>query len=256
MRLNKRKTFGFWGIIFGIFVVISLACSGPADLFWSFVGEEGDFDPDLVYPHAEFLFEVIPFGYVLHENDQHVIRWRIYTTDIRIDAVGDYYAEAIPGWQVKKDELLNGYRYIVLSGTHALSSIMDKAGFTSVIQQNQELVRGMLDVEVLNSTAHSGEGRLSMILEQGIFPEPLPDGTRISIPGDTTLIIIADYFKQEIDSTATPEPTATLAQDQDLPPACQAAIESGLCANPYSPPIEGLTLIYQIDGGCDLPMTV
>jgi hypothetical protein len=220
LRLIKRKTIGFWGVIFGIFVVISLACSGPADLFWSFVGEDGDFDPDLVYPQAIFLFEVIPFGYVLHENDQHVIRWRIYTTDIRIDEVGDYYAEAIPGWQVKQDELLNGYRYIVLSGNHALSSVMDKAVFTSVIQQNKKLDSGVLDVEVLNSTAHSGEGRLRMILEQGHFPEPLPDDTRISIPGDTTLIIIADYFKQEID------PTATLAQDQDLPPACQVAIGS------------------------------
>ncbi|MFO7584167.1 MAG: hypothetical protein R6W69_05505 [Anaerolineales bacterium] len=167
--------------------------------------------------------------------------------------MNSYYTDLIPGWQVERDEVIGGYRYIALTGEHPLSAVYDKPTLERVLGQNSNLDEGMLDIEILNSTAHAGEGRLNIIFEQGLPPTSIPEGEPLRIPGDITLIILVDYVKQDLAATATPdpqapEPTATEPREQGLSQVCQEALQTNLCSNPYFPPVEGLTLVYQVDG--------
>lgn len=61
-----------------------------------------------------------------------------------------------------------------------------------------------------------------------------------------------DYLYQDQQETPTGvmETPTTLETPStgDLGQACQQAITTSLCTNPYFPPIEGLKLVYEIDG--------
>lgn len=267
--INRIWTNRIWLISIVILVMASIACGLITNRIESVV-EEGvaEFEQiltdeplppvedipitqDLVFPAADFLFEVIPFGTVQQNNNQHAIRWRLYSSSVSIDDVDNFYRQQLMGWQVEKDEVINDHRHVVLTSNNPLSSIYTAADFEAAVRQNPNMGYALLDIEVLTMEAHQDLGRMNIILSEGIRPEPLPPGQEASIPGDTTVIILVDHILHEAQKTETPiaeVPDEATPAIGDFEQTCQQALESSLCNNPHFPPIPGLTLVYSVDG--------
>ena len=230
--INRKHRYPI--LVITLLVISSLACGLLTTAIESLTGEESASQSELISPNTgiELLFEMLPFGTVEERNKLHTLRWQFYASDASVDDMGDFYIDDLAGWQVEKDEVVNGHRHLVLNSNHRLSSIYSEADFRRVISANADLLAGLLDVEVLNATAHRGVGRL-----QSIDPQLLPDAT---------IIIIVDYLYHKVQ--ASPTPVLETPEAGDLNQTCQLALESGLCANSYFPPIEGLLLVYSIDG--------
>lgn len=246
MRSNRT---GMAKLPIGIMVVLmmtSLACGFISDLTGSvsvddIVTEDEVEAPvitgdDMKFPPADFeiLFAITPFGSFMAHNRVHTIRWAFHAVSIDTDLVQDFYLEYFPDWPVERDEVINGQRNILYSMNHPLSLVSSQAVFQGIVQDNPGLNQGVLDVEVLRMPEHEGMARLA-----GLDLEDLPDAS---------IIIVAEYIYQELEETPTPEPVEETPAAGDLQSTCQQAISSSLCANPYFPPIEGLTLVYEIDG--------
>ena len=220
-------------------VITSMACGLLTDAIQS-IPEDDRIDVDEnIFPDGEieFLHEIVPFGTIEANNRLHMIRWRFYRSDASIDDAGDFYTEYLSDWEVKKDMEAYGHRHLMLSSGHPLSWVFTEAEFIQRLSQAEQLEPGLLDLEVAHSPAHHGVGRSSF------DPDRLPDGT---------IIIVVDYLYQDLQETPTADmETPTMLETPptgDLGGACQQAITTSLCTNPYFPPIEGLKLVYEVDG--------
>lgn len=276
MRNKKRSNDKIWLISIVVLVMASMACGLITNRIESVVEEsvaeleqvltdvplpsieDIPMTEDLVFPAAEFLFEVIPFGTVEQNNNQHAIRWRIFSSTVSVDDIDSFYMQQLVGWEVERDEVINNHRYLVLSSDNPLSAVYTAADFEAAIRQTPDMGYALLDIEILNLEAHAEVGRMNIIFTENIHPEPRPPGEEVSIPGDRTLIILVDHILLDPQDTAppiveepdqaTPEPEEPTSEPGDIEQACQLALETSLCNNPYFPPIEGLTLVYSVDG--------
>lgn len=247
MRSSRRRIAILPIGIIVVLMMTSLACGFISDLTGSvsvddiIADEDGVEAPvtvgaDMKFPPADFeiLFAITPFGSHRAHDRVHTIRWAFHAVSIDPELVRDFYLEHFPDWPVERDEVINGQRNILYSMNHPLSLVDSQAVFQRIVQNNPDLKEGVLDVELLRMPEHEGSARLA-----GLDLEDLPDAT---------IIIVAEYIYQELEETPTPEAVEETPAAGDLQSVCQQAISSSLCANPYFPPIEGLTLVYEIDG--------
>ena len=225
--------------VISLVVMASLACGLLTDAVSSLTAEENITFDGVVFPDAgiEFLFEMVPFGTLEAHNRLHIIRWRVFASDASLDDAGKFYTEQLSGWQVEQDEVVNDHRHFIINSAHRLSSVDSQAEFSRRVNNNANLPAGLLDIEVVNARAHASRGRLVQI-----DPGLLPDGT---------IIIVADYLYHALEATPTvmvETPPAETPPAAELDQTCQQTISASLCANPYFPPIEGMMLVYEIDG--------
>ena len=235
MRLRKHSLI----LIISALVITSMACGMLSDVFQSQPEDAPMFVDEAIFPdgEVEFLHEMIPFGTIDANDRRHMIRWRFYLSSESIDDAGDFYTAYLSDWEVKKDMEAYGHRHLMLSSDHPLSWIFTQAEFAERLSQADQLTPGLIELEVAHSPAHHGISRSSY------DPDRLPDGT---------IIILVDYLYQDLKETPTAVMETPSTQEtpptSDLGQACQVATSGSLCTNPYFPPIEGLTLVYEIDG--------
>ncbi len=248
--MQKKGAMKIWAIIIAVLITTTFACSSLTGLIPSSDPEAlTETQDDILYPGAELLFDVIPFGTIESGDTQHLIRWQIFYTSASLEQVESHHDANVSGWSLVRDEVINDHRYIEVTSTHPLSGVMERSRFEQVVRQQPNLRNAKLDIEVLDSSAHANEGRLSYIFDNNIPPNFVPAQGQLSIPPETTLIILADYFKQDADATPTPEPTPRIPQTMDdLSQVCMESLETSLCANPYFAPVEGMKLVYLVDG--------
>ena len=247
MITQKKKRFK---VPFGIIIALlatSLACGLISDLFESVfvqdppaaeVVSETRFVEPLRFPRTDFelILDIRPFGDYEAFNRRHSIVWWVYSIDIDIDDAVAFYADRYSHWQVERDQVVNGQRNIAFSSNNPLSLLETTAEFQSVIQRHPDLEPTVLDIELFKMPEHANTGRLG-----AIDPDKLPAGT---------IMIGSAYTPRDLSETPEPEEELLLETPpaDDLVSTCQQAIGDSLCANPYFPPIEGLTLVYEIDG--------
>ena len=234
-----------WIII--LLVMASFACGITSDLIGSDTIDEIIVDQgteqqitswdDMMFPpdeNFEILFSIHPFGSFEAVNKIHTIRWGFYSVNMDIDGIEDFYFEYYPHWQVERDAVINGQRNIIISTNHPLSLTQTQSEFQNIIRTNPDLQEGVLDVELLKMPEHADLGRLAEV-----DVDQLPEAS---------IIIVSEYLFQELEDTPTPEAIAETPETSNLQTACRQALTTSLCANPYFPPIEGLSLVYEIDG--------
>lgn len=288
MKLRRKTAYLPWILVIAVLAITSLSCNLISNtlesLFKSGVdalddsgmvenilgalgsveGEGIDFEP-LRHPEAEFLFEIDPFD--------DVIRWRFYAATSSVDETADFYIGLLPDFSIEQDAELNGYRYLVLSSDHPYSSITTAEQLADIKATVPMMESALLDVEVLDSTAHSATGRLGIAQGAGKLPEPLPsdttliilvynvssmdigglldsisgadssDGDRGSDSGDSTDQERSrengelEYDFGDDDETRKTEP-------RDVTQMCGQVLAGGACHNRYFPVVEGFTRTY------------
>ena len=227
-------------------------------------------------PGLEFLFEVDPFD--------DVIRWRFYAISAEVEDIATRYVNRLPDYLVETDQEIDGYRYLVLTAGHRLSGIYDR---DQMLGFEQPMQSALLDVEVLNATAHRNLGRLAASEAMGRLPGPVPE--------DVTLVIfvynlsglgIEDILEMVpgvipgLDEDGMPlDPRDQVGEDddddardaddpfredddfadfmdddedrqiEDMGGLCTQVQGSGDCYHPYLPVVEGFSRSYQTEEG-------
>lgn len=295
MKEQRQSRQRRWILVIAVLMMTSMACGlitnaveslvergsealfesgGIEDLIISGLmnGEESIDLSELEYPQSEFLFEIDPFD--------DIIRWRFYAADASIDQTSDFYRELLPDYSVTYDEMMNGYRYFVLSSGHPLSSIYTEEQLIAAKASLPVAESALLDIEVLNATAHADVGRLGIAGGFGLLPSPPPtDTTLIIVVYNVSNISIGDVIDPEsgIQIPGFPDDSLTdddgdadddsgrndengdlfeddedwerTITDQELTNMCSQVLGSGACYHPYIPVAEGFSREYTTADG-------
>ena len=225
----------------------------------------------------EFLFEVDPFD--------DVIRWRYYAISAEVEDIATHYVERLPDHLVETDQEINGFRYLVLTAGHPLSAIYARDQLPGVDTGYQQMQSALLDVEVLNSSAHQNMGRLAAGEAMGLLPGPVPEDTTLVIfvynlsgSGIDGILEMVPGFIPGLDEDGMPLDPQDQTFDDDLDDAddrsredddgfaafmdddesreiedlggfCGQVLGSGACYHPYMPVVEGFSRSYQTEDG-------
>ncbi len=145
------------------------------------VPDEEVFLEDLLYPGAEFLFEVNGIG-------GPMMPYRFYAApNVGTKEVADFYKERLPWFVVETDEESEGNHRLMLAHPDPLRGLGGVEP-EDLADAGSKLDGALLGVEVDHSTTHANEGfsRLLMAIQSY--------GRADDIPADTTIIIL-EYFK-------------------------------------------------------------
>jgi len=135
---------------------------------------------DMLYPDAEFLFEISGMG-------GPMIPYRFYVASgTSIDQAADFYLKQLPWFDVEKDEVENGFRHLMLTYSKPLDQLGEVEDPNELPQKGSELDGALMGVEVVHSSVEAGFSRLV------IAKEAYDRGG--DIPSDSTIIVF-DYFK-------------------------------------------------------------
>ena len=225
----------------------------------------------------EFLFEVDPFD--------DVIRWRYYAISAEVEDIATHYAERLPDHLVETDQEIDGYRYLVLTAGHPLSGIYARDQLSGVDAGYQQMRSTLLDVEVLNASAHRNLGRLAAGEAMGLLPAPVPEDTtlvifvyNLSASGIDGILEMVPGFIPGLDEDGLPtDPQDQMVDDdqddvddrsrededefadfmdddesreiENLGGLCTQVQGSGACYHPYIPVVEGFSRSYQTEDG-------
>jgi hypothetical protein len=229
--------------------------------------ESMDFSP-LEVPGAVYLFELDPFD--------DVIRWRFYTVNASEEDVSDFYSQLLPDFSVEVDRQVNGFRHLVLTADHLLSSVYSKEQLQALGPGYQMMKSTLLDVEVLHSTAHQGTGRWGIADMLGVLPGAVPEESTLlimvynqsginmegivdlvpgMIPGFDENDRDADDLQNGDDRDTGEGDLPEFTEDDDIREItdtadfCGQVLGSGSCYHPYIPVAEGYTRSYRTADG-------
>lgn len=136
---------------------------------------------NLLYPDAEFLFEVNGLGGPMGPYRYYFIK------DEDIDKVADFYLERLPEFTVELDEVEEDYRHLMLTRTE---SILDRLGQvddpTELPERGRELDGTLMGVEVVHSSDDTSISRLRIAR----YAYQRGD----EIPKDS-IVIVLEYFR-------------------------------------------------------------
>ena len=134
---------------------------------------------ELNYPNAEYLFEVPGLG-------GPMMPWRFFATDASIDDAVAFYSERIAGFDVERDEMVEGYRHFMVVVYPSPMDALEVDSADELPEVGQKLDGAIIGLEIVNSTAHAEQfGRLKFTADSHGFP--------VEISPNTTIIII-EYF--------------------------------------------------------------
>lgn len=135
---------------------------------------------DLIYPGAEFLFEVDGLGGAMTP-------WRFYAIpNDSSDKVADYYREKLSWFVVENDEVIEGISYLMMAHPEPLGFLNEVEGFDEIAKVSASMNGYLLGVEVTHSEVGAGLNRLGMALEMHDIADQIPTDT---------IILVLDYFK-------------------------------------------------------------
>ena len=136
---------------------------------------------EMLYPKAEFLFEVnglggpmMPYQYYVSKEDN-------------IDKIADFYLERLPQFEIELDEVEEGHRHLMLIRTE---SILDKLGEVDdpneLPQRGRELDGTLIGVEIIHSSDDISISRLRIARHAYDHAGDIPEDA---------IIVILEYFK-------------------------------------------------------------
>ena len=136
---------------------------------------------DLLYPKAEFMFEVnglggpmAPYRYYFSREDD-------------INQIADFYLERLPHFDVELDAVEEGHRHLMLTGTESVLDQLGEVGDPSKLpQMGRELDGALMGVEIVHSSDDSSISRLRIARHAYDRGEDIPEDS---------IIVILEYFK-------------------------------------------------------------
>ena len=136
---------------------------------------------ELLYPGAEFLFEVNGLG-------GPMAPYRYYaSTEGDIHHIAEFYLGRLPRFNIELDEVAEGYRHMMLTRTE---SVLDRLGQvedpTELPRVGKALDGALMGVEVIHASDDISISRLRVARHAYDHADDIPD--------DTTIIIL-EYFK-------------------------------------------------------------
>jgi len=194
MREESRNKILLCIFLFVIILITAVSCGGEASQENTEPGEQVIEESaqtidipevpvmfeDMLYPDAEFLFEIPGIG-------GPMIPYRFYVASgASIDQAADFYLKQLPWFDVENDEVENGFRHLTLAYTKPLDQLGEVEDPNELPQKGIELDGALMGVEVVHSSVETGFSRL--ILAKDAYDR---GG---DIPSDSTIIIL-DYFK-------------------------------------------------------------
>lgn len=134
---------------------------------------------DLIYPGAEFLFEIPGFG-------GPMVPWRFYAIpNTNTEQVAAFYSERLPWFNSEYDEVVAGHRNLMLAHPNPMAQLNNVDGEDELIAVSSELDGTLLGVEISQSSAHANLNRLGIAIEAYEHAD--------EIPADTTILVL-EYF--------------------------------------------------------------
>ena len=134
---------------------------------------------DLVYPDAEFLFEIPGFG-------GPMVPWRFYAIpNTSTEQVAAFYSERLPWFNSEYDEVVADHRHLMIAHPNPMAQLNNVDGMDELAAISSELDGALLGVEISHSSAHANLNRLAIAIEA--------HGRADEIPGDTTILVL-EYF--------------------------------------------------------------
>ena len=135
---------------------------------------------DLLYPEAEFLFEVNGLG-------GPMAPYRYYATQDPIDQVADFYRQALPEFTVELDEVDFGNRHLMLTRTESVYDRLNQVDDpTALPQRGRELEGTLMGVEVVHSSDDTSISRLRIARYGYQRSDDIPEDS---------VVIVLEYFK-------------------------------------------------------------
>lgn len=135
---------------------------------------------DMLYPDAEFLFEIPGIG-------GPMIPYRFYVASgASIDQAADFYLKQLPWFDVEIDEVENGFRHLMLTYSKPLDQLGEVEDLDELSQKGSELDGALMGVEIVHSSVEAGFSRLVIAKEANDLGGDIPSNSTI---------IIFDYFK-------------------------------------------------------------
>ncbi len=136
---------------------------------------------ELLYPNAEFLFEVNGLGGPMAPYRYYAIK------DVDIDQVADFYLDRLSDFDVELDEVAEGYRHLMLTRTE---SVLEQLGQvddpTELPARGRELDGTLIGVEVVHASDDTSISRLRIARHAYDRGDDIPAGSNV---------IILEYFK-------------------------------------------------------------
>jgi hypothetical protein len=136
---------------------------------------------ELLYPNAEFLFEVNGLGGPMAPYRYYAIR------DVDIDQVADFYLERFPQFNVETDAVEEGHRHLMLTRTDSVLEQLGQVDEPSELpERGRELDGTLIGVEVVHASDDTSISRLRIARHAYQRAEEIPE--------DSTVIVL-EYFK-------------------------------------------------------------
>lgn len=135
---------------------------------------------DLLYPNAEFLFEVNGLGGPMAPY------WYYFIKDEDIEQVADYYIERLPEFTVEVDDVEGGHRHLMLTRT---GSVLEQLGQvddpSELSERGRELDRTVIGVEVIHASDDTSISRLRIARHAYQRGDEIPQDS---------IVIVLEYF--------------------------------------------------------------
>jgi hypothetical protein len=130
---------------------------------------------DLIYPDAEFLFEIPGFG-------GPMVPWRFYALHgTSIEQATAFYIERLSHFGIEYDEVVGGYRSLLLAHPSPMAQLQDVQDFDEMARISRELDGTLLGVEISHNGAHAQQNRLGLAISAHERGDEIPDNTTILI---------------------------------------------------------------------------
>jgi len=134
---------------------------------------------DLIYPGAEFLFEIPGFG-------GPMIPWRFYVVrNVSTADVAAYYRDRVGWFHVESDDEVDGHRQLMMTYSAPMEQLDGVTGYDQVAEISASIHGSLVGVEVVNSNISAGFSRLLVAKESS--------EEAANIPADSTVLVL-EYF--------------------------------------------------------------
>ena len=135
---------------------------------------------DLLYPNAEFLFEVNGLGGPMAPYRYYFIK------DEDIDQVADYYLERLPEFTVELDEVEEGHRHLMLTRMDSVLKQLGQVDDPSELpERGRELDGTLIGVEVVHANDDTSISRLRIARHAYQRGDEIPEDS---------IVIVLEYF--------------------------------------------------------------
>jgi hypothetical protein len=134
---------------------------------------------DLIYPGAEFLFEMPGFG-------GPMIPWRFYSVRNASTAdVAAFYRDRVGWFHVESDDAVDGHQQLMLTYSAPMQQLDGVTEYDQLAEIGASIDGALVGVEVVNSNISAGFSRLLVARES--------TEETAAVPADTTILVL-EYF--------------------------------------------------------------